>query len=68
MYRQVLSELAHDRGWDVHLYDARDVAGQAAAVLGARVEVVLNGPPRARMGPPWTKDHRVAHAATIMAG
>ena len=25
MYRQVLSELAHARGWDVHLYDAKDV-------------------------------------------
>jgi hypothetical protein len=67
MYRQVLSELGRDRGWDVHLYDARDVVGQAVALLGARAEEVLNGP-RARMGPPWTKDHRVALAATIMAG
>ncbi|TWF75666.1 hypothetical protein FHX44_111550 [Pseudonocardia hierapolitana] len=67
MYRQVLSELAHDRGWDVHLYDAKDVVGQAVAVLGARAEAVLNGP-RATLGPPWAKDHRVALAATIMAG
>ncbi len=28
---------------------------------------VLQGP-RATMGPPWTKDHRVALAATILAG
>lgn len=67
MYRQVLSELAHDRGWDVHLYDAKDVVGQAVAVLGERAEEVLHGP-RATMGPPWSKDHRVALAATIMAG
>jgi hypothetical protein len=67
MYRQVLSELAHDRGWAVHLYDAKDVVGQAVALLGARAEAVLHGP-RACIGPPWTKDHRVALAATIMAG
>jgi hypothetical protein len=24
--------------------------------------------PRARLGPPWTKDHRMALAATIVAG
>jgi hypothetical protein len=67
MYRQELSELAHDRGWDVHLYDAKAVVDQAARRLGERAGDVLNGP-RATMGPPWTKDHRVALAATIMAG
>jgi hypothetical protein len=67
MYRQVLAELAHERGWAVHLYDADDVEGQAARVLGARADEVLRGP-RAALGPPWTKDHRMALAATIMAG
>ena len=67
MYRQVLSELAHARGWDVHLYAAKDVVGQAVGLLGARAEEVLEGP-RATMGPPWTKDHRTALAATIVAG
>jgi len=67
MYRQVLAELAHARGWAVHLYDARDVEGQAVGVLGARATEVLHGP-RATLGPPWTKDHRMALAATIMAG
>jgi hypothetical protein len=67
MYRQVLSELALDRGWDVHLYNAKDVVGQAAAMLAGRADDVLHGP-RARLGPPWTKDHRVALAATISAG
>ncbi len=67
MYRQVLAELAHVRGWAVHLYDAKDVEGQAAAALGERAEAVLSGP-RATLGPPWAKDHRMALAATIMAG
>jgi hypothetical protein len=58
MYRQELAELAQARGWEVHLYDAKSVLGQA----GARV------PSRAAMGSPWTKDHRVALAATIVAG
>ena len=54
-------------GWDVHLYDAKDVVGQAAAVLAERADEVLQGP-RATLGPPWTKDHRMALAATIVAG
>ena len=29
MYRQELAELAHARGWDVHLYDAKAVIDQA---------------------------------------
>jgi hypothetical protein len=67
MYRQELSELAHARGWQVHLYDAKAVVGQAASVLAERADQVLQGP-RATLGPPWTKDHRVALAATIVAG
>ena len=67
MYRQELAELAHARGWDVHVYDAKAVLGQAAELLGPRAAEVLDGP-RARLGPPWTKDHRVALAATIVAG
>lgn len=67
MYRQVLAELAHERGWAVHLYTARDVLAQAAGILGARADAVLQGP-RERLGPPWAKDHRVALAATILAG
>jgi hypothetical protein len=67
MYRQVLAELAHARGWALHLFDAGDVESRAAKVLGARAEEVLYGP-RATLGPPWTRDHRMALAATIMAG
>jgi hypothetical protein len=67
MYRQVLAEVARARGWDVHLYDAKDVEIRAATMLGARADEVLFGP-RATLGPPWAKDHRMALAATIVAG
>ena len=67
MYRQVLAELARARGWAVHLYDAAAVEDQAADVLGERADEVLRGP-RASLGPPWAKDHRMALAAAIMAG
>jgi hypothetical protein len=66
MYRQVLAELAHARGWDVHFYTAKDVEDQAASKLVERAHEVLHGP-RTTMGPPWTKDHRIALAATITA-
>jgi hypothetical protein len=66
MYRQVLADAARARGWAVHLYDAKDVEDQAAALLAPRADEVLHGP-RARLGPPWTKDHRMALAATVVA-
>ncbi len=66
MYREILAECGRARGWEVHLFDAKDVEGQAAAILGARADEVLYGP-RATLGPPWTKDHRIALAATIVA-
>jgi hypothetical protein len=66
MYCQVLAECAHARGWEVHLFSARDVEAQAARILGPRAGDVLNGP-RAALGPPWTRDHRIALAATVVA-
>jgi hypothetical protein len=66
MYRQVLAEVAEARGWAVHLYDAKSVEAQATKLLGPRADDVLTGP-RARLGPPWTKDHRQALAATVVA-
>ena len=67
MYRQVLAELARARGWEVHLYDAKDVEGRAIDILAGRAHDVLHGP-RATLGPPWGKDHRMALAATVVAG
>jgi hypothetical protein len=66
MYCQVLSECAHARGWEVHLFDAKSVEAQAARILGERAGEILHGP-RATLGPPWTRDHRIALAATIVA-
>jgi hypothetical protein len=66
MYRQALAEVARARGWAVHLYEARDVEARARRLLGARADDVLVAP-RERLGPPWTKDHRQALAATVHA-
>jgi hypothetical protein len=66
MYRQELAELARARGWNVHLYDAKAVESQAVSLLGERAHDVLHGP-RDTIGPPWTKDHRIALAATVLA-
>lgn len=67
MYRRVLADLARGRGWEVHLYQAKLVERQASSLLGDRADEVLRGP-RARLGPPWTKDHRTALAAAVVAG
>jgi hypothetical protein len=66
MYRQVLSEAARARRWEVHFYDARDVVDHAVGLLAERADDVLWGP-RASIGPPWAKDHRTALAAAIVA-
>jgi hypothetical protein len=66
MYRQELAELAQARGWEVHVYDAKAVLGQAVTLLADRADEVLDAP-RATLGPPWTKDHRIALAATVVA-
>lgn len=57
MYRQILAELARRRGWDVHLYDVKNVL--------ARVPDKVLQAPRATLGPPWTKDHGTALAAIL---
>ena len=66
MYCQVVADLAGGRGWAVHTYDAKTVEDDAARILGTRADEVLRGP-RATLGPPWSKDHRMALAATILA-
>jgi hypothetical protein len=65
MYCQVLAELARERGWTVCRYDAKRIEAEAARILGTRADEVLRGP-RATLGPPWSKDHRMALAATIV--
>lgn len=65
MYCQVLSEVAAERGWDVHTFDAKTVESDAVAILGPRAKEVLHGP-RSALGPPWSKDHRTALAAIVV--
>jgi hypothetical protein len=66
MYCTVLADLARERGWVVHTYNTKSVEEQAIRILGDRADEVLRGP-GARLGPPWSKDHRMALAATIVA-
>ena len=67
MYRRVLAGLARSRSWNLHFYNAKTVLSEAELLLGSRTAEVLHGP-RLHLGPPWTKDHRVALAATVTAG
>lgn len=57
MYRNALARAAEARGWFVHWYDAKAVLESA----GDRVEL------RSSIGPPWTKDHKMAMAAALSA-
>jgi hypothetical protein len=66
MYRQVLADLGRVRGWSIHFYEANDVEREAGRILGDRADEVLYGP-RATLGPPWAKDHRMALAATVVS-
>ncbi len=66
MYCKVLAELARERGWAVLAYNAKSVEDEATRILGERANEVLRGP-RATLGPPWSKDHRIALAATVVA-
>jgi mono/diheme cytochrome c family protein len=67
MYCEVLAAAAAGRGWAVHRYDAKRVEQRAADVVGDPSGEVLRRP-RATLGTPWTKDHRLALAAAIVAG
>jgi hypothetical protein len=66
MYCQVLAQVGAARGWAIHTYDAKQVEADAARILGPRADEVLKGP-RKMLGAPWSKDHRTALAATIVA-
>lgn len=57
MYRQILAAAAEARGWAVHRYEAKQV-------LDAVDDALLRAP-RAVLGSPWTKDHRIALAALL---
>jgi len=67
LYRDALAQAAGERGWNVHYFDARNVASRAASVLGRKSIQELLEATGAALGPPWQKDHKLAMAAAIAA-
>ena len=66
MYRKIFAELAAERDWSVHRFNAAQIENEATVILGDRTDEVLRSP-RQTLGPPWNKDHRIALAATIVS-
>ena len=68
MYRKALAAAAEARGWAVHWYDAKKVFDAASEALGIANLDAHFLQLRRSIGPPWTKDHKLAMAAAIVAG
>jgi hypothetical protein len=66
MYRKALASAAEARGWPVHWYDAKSVLGAASQALGVENLDARFLRVRRDVGPPWTKDHKLAMAAAIV--
>jgi hypothetical protein len=67
MYRKALAAAADARGWSVHWYDAKkvfDAARQALRIEDLDAHFLKL---RKSIGPPWSKDHKLAMAAAIVA-
>ncbi len=67
MYRRALAAAAQARGWAVHWYDAKKVFEGASETMGIEDLDAHFLQLRKSIGPPWSKDHRVAMAAAIVA-
>jgi hypothetical protein len=67
MYRQALAAAAEARGWAVHWYDAHKVLAAAGEALGIGDLEAHFVELRRSIGPPWSKDHKLAMAAAIVA-
>ena len=67
MYRKALASAAEARGWPVHWYDAKSVWGAAREALRVEDLDAHFLQVRKAVGPPWTKDHKLAMAAAIVA-
>jgi hypothetical protein len=68
MYREALAAAAEARGWAVHWYDAKKVFDVTSEVLRVKNLDAHFLQVRSSVGPPWTKDHKLAMAAAIVAG
>ena len=67
MYRRALAAAAQARAWAVHWYDAKNVfpaASQALHIADIEAHFLQL---RKSVGPPWSKDHKIAMAAAIVA-
>jgi hypothetical protein len=68
MYRRSLAAAAAARGWPVHWYDPKTITGAAARALGIENFDAYFLKMRKAVGAPWNNDHRLATAASIVAG
>lgn len=60
MYRRALGDAALARGWSEHRFDAKTV------LEGKQLDALFESA-RTALGPPWTKEHRLAMAGAIAA-
>ncbi len=67
MYRKALAAAAEARGWVVHWFDAKKVLDAASEALRIENLDAHFLQLRKSIGPPWSKDHKVAMAAAIVA-
>ncbi|HEY2844684.1 MAG TPA: hypothetical protein VGJ09_13580 [Bryobacteraceae bacterium] len=67
MYRKALAAAAEARGWAVHWFDAKKVFDAAGATLRIKDLDAHFLQLRKSIGPPWSKDHKLAMAAAIVA-
>jgi hypothetical protein len=67
MYRRALAAAAEAHGWPVHWYDAKKVLDVASAALRIEDLDAHFLQLRRSIGPPWSKDHKLAMAAAIVA-
>jgi hypothetical protein len=67
MYRRALAAAAQARGWAVHWYDAKKVFDAASEALRVDDLDAHFLQLRKSLGPPWSRDHKVAMAAAIVA-
>jgi hypothetical protein len=67
MYRKALAAAAEARGWAVSWYDAKNVFDASREALGIQDLESYFVQLRRSIGPPWTKDHKIAMAAAIAA-
>ena len=67
MYRKALAAAAEARGWAVHWYDAKKVFDAASEALGIEDLDAHFLQLRRSIGPPWSKDHKLAIAAAIVS-